>query len=93
MKAADPVREKLLAQLKLLQIDPEDFDLFDDEGELDIDEARDTIVDAIEGERENARDNGEKYVLDPLLADLDPDRQVRRAPKIRSKPRKPRVQT
>lgn len=73
MSNADPIREKLLAQLKVLQIDPEEFDLFDDDGVLVVQEAEETIIDAIEGEMENATDNGETYLVDPIFRDLDPD--------------------
>lgn len=43
---------RLLQMLKSLDLDPHDFDLIDEKGNLRVDEAKEVIEDAIHGERE-----------------------------------------
>lgn len=52
VSAVSKVAARLLESLKRLDIDPDEFDLYDEKGNLRIEEAKEIIEDAIEGERE-----------------------------------------
>lgn len=78
VKGVDRVASRLLATLKRLELDPHEFDLFDKKGNLRVEEAKEVIEDAIEGERE----------VDDLKDSLGTDDPEEITKKIQSKVRR-----
>lgn len=72
-----PVALGLLRMLKSLELDPEEFDLIDERGNLRIDEAKEVIEDHLEGSRE----------VDDFIESLGTDEPKEIVRKVKSKAR------